>query len=69
MRKNYELSTYEKTSEYYNSRPDIYERLKQRLVNARSNATPFDVAQCTTQGCSEMGKVFDCLDELQNILG
>lgn len=64
LRRIPELSTYEKTREYYNSMPDIYKRLEQRLENARSNATPFDVAQCTTQGCSEMQEVFDCLDRL-----
>lgn len=62
LRKNLPLSQYEKTEEYYNSNPDIYKRLESWLKDARSNATPFDVTQCTTQGCSEMGTVFDCLD-------
>lgn len=64
LRKIVQLSTYEKTSEYYNSTPDIYKRLEPWLGTARSNASSFDVAQCTTQGCSEMGTVFDCLDHL-----
>lgn len=62
LKRKPQLSGYEKTQKYYKSNPDIYQRLKPFLSTARSNSKPFNLTNCKTEGCSEMGKVFDCLD-------
>ncbi len=58
------LSDYEKTEKYYNSHPDIYERLggDSGLKTARKNAVSFDCDTCYSQGCSEMNRIFDYFD-------
>ncbi|MBD5387030.1 RloB domain-containing protein [bacterium] len=63
LRKIPELAGYEKTEEYYNNTPQIYNRLFPYLTIARSNAFKFDVDNAAQQGCSEMYKIFDYIDE------
>lgn len=58
------LSDYDKNEKYYNSHPDIYERLggDSGLKTARKNAVSFDCDTCYSQGCSEMNRIFDYFD-------
>lgn len=64
LRKIPDLAQYEKCEKYYNNHPNIYLRLNNRLDNARNNANPFDLKNCTIQGCSEMNRMFDYFDKL-----
>lgn len=66
LRKIKELAKYEKCENYYNNHPNIYERLGKNngLNNARMNAIPFNISNCSTQGCSEMNNLFDYFDGL-----
>lgn len=61
-----ELAQYEKSDDYYNGNPNIYERLNKNngLKNARDNAIVFDLNNCQIQGCSEMNLLFDYFDSL-----
>ncbi len=61
-----DLSNYEKSEEYYNNPPDIYERLNKNggLKTARQNAVPFAPNTCKSHGCSEMNKIFDYFDTM-----
>lgn len=61
-----DLSNYEKSEEFYNNPPDIYERLNKNggLKSARQNAVPFAPNTCKSHGCSEMNKIFDYFDAM-----
>ena len=67
LRKIPDLAQYEKCEKYYNNHPNIYVRLKNRLDNARNNAIPFDLGNCTIQGSSEMNRMFDYFDKLGSV--
>lgn len=58
------LSEYDKCEDYYNKKPNIYERLENSLHDARNNAIQFNLEECNRQGCSEMNRLFDYFDEL-----
>ncbi len=60
------LANYSKNETYYNNHPDIYERLggDSGLKKARENALHFDYDTCTSQGCSEMNRIFDYFDNI-----
>ena len=66
LRRIPELAQYEKCENYYNCRPNIYERLGKNngLNRARQNAIPFNINNCSTQGCSEMNLMFNYFDNL-----
>ena len=64
LRKIPDLAQYEKCEKYYNNHPNIYVRLNNGLKNARKNAIPFDLENCTVQGGSEMNHMFDYFDKL-----
>ena len=66
LRRIPELAQYEKCENYYNCRPNIYERLGKNngLNRARQNAIPFNINNCSTQGCSEMNLMFNYFDSL-----
>ena len=61
-----EFAQYDKSEEYYNCHPDIYERLAKNngLEKARRNAVRFDINNCTNHGGSEMNLIFDYFDTL-----
>ena len=58
------LSEYDKSEDYYNKKPNIYERLESTLKDARNNAIRFNLDNCKRQGCSEMNRLFDYFDKL-----
>ncbi|MDE6643295.1 MAG: RloB family protein [Muribaculaceae bacterium] len=58
------LSQYDKCEDYYNKKPNIYERLENALNVARNNAIQFNLDDCNSQGCSEMNLLFDYFDKL-----
>lgn len=62
LRKIPYLSDYNKSEDYYTSSPDIYERLQDKLSNARSNAQSFCLSNCRSVGCSEMTVFFDTIE-------
>ena len=66
LRKIPDFAQYEKCEKYYNSHPDIYVRLDKNngLANARKNAMPFNLDNCTYTGGSEMNCMFDYFDHL-----
>lgn len=66
LRKIPDLAQYEKCEKYYNSHPDIYVRLDKNggLNKARNNAIPFNLDNCSYEGCSEMNCIFDYFDNL-----
>lgn len=66
LRKIPDFAQYEKCEKYYNSHPDIYVRLDKNngLANARKNAMPFNLDNCTYTGGSEMNCLFDYFDQL-----
>lgn len=64
LKKIPELSGYDKCESYYNGHPDIYQRLKKVLKDARRNAIPFDIETCNSKGGSEMNLLFDYFDGL-----
>lgn len=64
LKRDNRLPTYDKSGDYYNSSPDIYKRLEKKLQIARDNARDFDIDTCKEVGCSEMNKLFDCLDQI-----
>lgn len=61
------FSDYEKNEDYYNKVPDIFTRLGgvEGLAVARTNSHPFDIGQCSSEGCSEMNQFFDMIDRFQ----
>lgn len=66
LRKIAVLSDYEKSEDYYNKKPDIYNRLNRSggLEKARKNAKSFNISTCRSEGCSEMKVLFDLFDSL-----
>ena len=66
LRRIPDLAQYEKCENYYNCRPNIYERLGKNngLNRARQNAISFNINNCSTQGCSEMNLMFNYFDSL-----
>lgn len=58
-----ELKDYAKDEGYIKS---LYKKLENKLSNARKNAKEFDLESCETKGCSEINKIFDYFDKLNN---